>query len=251
MLIHKNLKMADLILLNYQLLPIINRFGINLGFGEKTIQQICAQNEININFFLEIINAFHDKNYFPDENLQKFSIQLIINYLSKTHDFFSEVKLLAIEKMINQLIDNYKGKNQQKIELIKNFFLGYKKEFISHITYENNTVFPYVITVEKAYISQSKDNISIVMQNNYSIEKYANEHSNIHEKLFDLKNILIKYLPKLNEADLCNHILFDIFELETDLINHQRIEEKVLIPKIYAMEKKLKIEINGKLKIEN
>ena len=242
MLIHNNLKMADLILLNYQLLPIINRFGINLGFGEQTVQQICEQNKININFFLEIVNAFHDKKYFPDKNLQKFSIQLIINYLSKTHEFFTEVKLLAIENMINQLINNYKCQNRQKIALIKNFFLEYKKEFILHVEYENNTVYPYVLLVENAFISQTKENIRKIRQNNYSIEKYANEHSDVQAKLFDLKNILIKYLPQPYETNLCNHILFDIFELETDLFNHQRIEEKVLIPKIYAMENKLKIE---------
>ena len=36
MQIQANMKMAEVIHLNYHLLPIISRFGINLGFGEKT-----------------------------------------------------------------------------------------------------------------------------------------------------------------------------------------------------------------------
>ena len=239
MLIHKKTKMVDLILENYQILPIINRFDINLGFEEKTIEQICKQKNINIDFFLEIVNAFHDKDYFPDNYLQKFSLKLIIDYLTKTHDFIINVKLEAIETLINKLLNSCRKNNKQKISLISTFFYEYKTELINHIKDENNTVYPYVLLLEKASVSKKNEFLEKLKNNNYSIEEYAREHSDVEEKLFDLKNIIIKYLPDSHNITLSNHIIFDLFELESDLINHQRLEEKVLIPKVRKMEKNL------------
>ena len=239
MLIHKKIKMVDLILANYQLLPVINRFGINIGFEEKNIEQICKQKNINIDFFLEIVNAFHDKNYFPDDYLQKFSLKLIIDYLSKTHDFIINVKLNAIEGLIDKLKDSYNDNNNQKISLISTFFYEYKSELINHIKDENNIVYPYILLLEKAFVYEKEDFLEQLKKYNYSIEKYAREHSDVEENLFDLKSIILNYLPDAHNNTISNHIIFDLFELEADLINHQRIEEKVLIPKVRNMEKNL------------
>jgi regulator of cell morphogenesis and NO signaling len=39
--ITKDMKMADIIHHAYQLLPVITRFDIQLGFGDKTVHEVC------------------------------------------------------------------------------------------------------------------------------------------------------------------------------------------------------------------
>ena len=68
----ENTRMADLIHANYSLLPVFNRFDIQLGFGDKTVAEVCLHQGVNVNFFLEIINSFHDHDYFPQVHLQTF-----------------------------------------------------------------------------------------------------------------------------------------------------------------------------------
>jgi regulator of cell morphogenesis and NO signaling len=46
------MKMAEVIHLNYHLLPIISRFGIDLGFGERTIEQLSHDYNLDLAFFL-------------------------------------------------------------------------------------------------------------------------------------------------------------------------------------------------------
>ena len=41
--LHANMKMADLIEVNYHLLAVLTRFGIEGGFGEKTVRDILTQ----------------------------------------------------------------------------------------------------------------------------------------------------------------------------------------------------------------
>jgi len=72
MRIEKDMKLADVIHHDFNLIPVINRFGIQLGFGDGTIEQICKEQNVNAAFFLIIINTYHDPQYFPKEHLQSF-----------------------------------------------------------------------------------------------------------------------------------------------------------------------------------
>ncbi|NJK94339.1 MAG: hypothetical protein HC905_04800, partial [Bacteroidales bacterium] len=98
---------------------------------------------------------------------------------------------------------------------------------------------PYVFWLEN---KDKKDSSEIKNSENfktYSIEKYKNTHDDVEEQLHDLQNLIIKYLPRPSDMYVCNKLLFEIFILETDLNDHSRIEEKVMIPKALSMEKEL------------
>ena len=95
--------MADVVHGNYLLMPVINRFGIPLGFGEKTVQAVCRKHKIDIDFFLTIINTFSHEDYFPEKKLQTFNVLMIVDYLQKTHTYYIETQVPLIEKLAHQL----------------------------------------------------------------------------------------------------------------------------------------------------
>ncbi|HIU39464.1 MAG TPA: helix-turn-helix transcriptional regulator, partial [Candidatus Limisoma intestinavium] len=51
-------KLCDVIIDEPSVIPVINRFDIELGVGDKTIKTICSEKSIDLNFFLLILNAF-------------------------------------------------------------------------------------------------------------------------------------------------------------------------------------------------
>jgi len=232
-------KMADLIHLNYLLISVINRFGINLGFGDKSVQEVCQEYDVKLDFFLEIVNSFHDEDYFPEEHLQDFSVSLITDYLSKTHRYYLDVKIPELEKLINLMVVECYANNKYAV-LLESFFREYKNELITHTKREDEKVFPYSISTELAFMGKDNSLIESTAPENYSIQEYSSEHDDIESKLYDLKNIIIKYLLPTGNPSLCSKVLTELFNLEKDLNDHSRIEEKVLIPKVLLMEKKLK-----------
>ncbi len=238
MIITQENKMADLIHMNYLLISVINRFGIQLGFGDKTVDQVCKENQIDTRFFLEIVNAFHDKEYFPDKNLQTFSIKLIVEYLLKTHRYYLEEKVPELEVLIDNMVKECYS-NAENIDVLRQFFTEYKNELVTHTKREDDVVFPYALKIEEAIENPEKRKGLVVELKEYSMQDYMNEHDNIEEKLFDLKNIIIKYLPPPKNKTLCNTVLTELFNLEQDINDHSRIEEKVLVPKVVDLEKKL------------
>lgn len=236
MIITKNIKMADVIHTNYFTLSVLNRFGIELGFGDKSVEEICKKTNVDVDFFLEIVNAFVNKDYFPKKHLQTFSVKLITDYLQKTHDYYHKLKVPEIENLIEEMVDSCYTQKENMV-LLKKFFNNYKQELLNHTHREEEVVFPYTLAIEKAYNLEKPDNSVIELMETYSIDIFQNEHDNIEEKLFDLKNIIIKYLPQPKDSKLCNKLLYELFNLEQDLNDHSRIEEKVLVPKVREMEK--------------
>ncbi len=234
-LFHKETRMTDLIHSNYLLLPVINRFGIRLGFGDKTIREICAEMDIDMQFFLAIVNAFHNLDYFPAEELRAFSATLIVDYLKKSHHDFLKHRLPKIEELLERIVENSKS---DELKLFRTFYNKYKADLVTHIKDEEENTFPYVLLLQKAEEQQLATLPEALLK--YSIHSFEKEHTNVDEKLFDLKSIVIKYLaPDYNDRD-CNEFLFELFEFERDITDHARIEDAILVPKVMVMEKLLK-----------
>ncbi|MCD6178856.1 MAG: hemerythrin domain-containing protein [Bacteroidales bacterium] len=233
--ITKDMKMADAIHRNYLLLPVINRLGIQLGFQDKTIEKVCAENDLDTEFFLTIINAFMDTDDSFSERLQAHSVRDVVSYLLKTHTYYLERIIPEIENRINLLIQHSQLTKEEFI-LVKNFFEEYKKELYSHISLEEEQVYPYMVEIAEAYRKKSLSTELLDKINHYPISSYQKEHSDIEAKLFDLKNILIKYLTTPNDSYLRNRVLMELFTLEQDLSDHARIENMVLVPQIIEME---------------
>ncbi len=231
--------MADLIHLDFQLLAFIQRIGIPLGFREKTIHEVCAEHEVDVDFFIQLANAFHDTDYFPKEKLLQFKPEWLVHYLRRTHQNYLEQKIPEIQAKIIKLEEDLKD-TSQSYELVKNFFTEYIREFSTHIELEEKTVFPFVLELAKCVEQKNLTEVYKAHFTGYSIDKYLEDHNDIEEKLFDLKNILIKYLPPPTDNCKYNALLFDIFRLEQDLRDHSKLEEKILIPRVRNMEQELK-----------
>jgi len=236
--ITREMKMADVIHFNYILLPVISRFNIELGFGEKTVEEVCRDCDVNLEFFIEITNSFVDSEYIPQKDLGSFPVRLIVDYLQKTHDYYLTEKMPQLEAMIKKMV-NKSGTENDNTRLLMNFFSEYQEELRNHIEREENKVQPYVLEIEKAFTRKELSDALEKSIQEYSIEDFANEHDNVEEKLFDLKNIIIKYMPPCIDKSLCNSLLMELYRLEADLNAHAELEDKVLIPKVSMMEDEL------------
>jgi regulator of cell morphogenesis and NO signaling len=225
---NKQMKVADLIAADNNLLSILHRLDIHLGFGEATIQEICTRYNISTSLFLEICNIYSFRHHQPNIHaLVQKDIKNITTYLRASHKYYTEVCFPTIHEGIHRLVKELDDVNRR---LIDKFYDDYDNEVTSHFRYEEETVFPYIETLLNGNKSKSAEE-------QYNISKFEENHSNISEKLNDLKNIIIKYLPEEHSSALRFEILNNIFAVENDLRKHSQIENKLLIPLVEIMEK--------------
>ena len=232
--------MAEVIHMNHHLLPVLNRFNIYLGFGERTVEAVCIDHHVNVDFFLEIVNTFHDSSYFPLRHLQSFKASMLIDYLQKTHAYYLDIKIPEIGRYIRDIAQTSDFEETHR-KLLKDFFEQYQHELTNHINKEEQGVYPYVLRLEKLIESADASLETLKELQQYSIMEYEEDHDDVESKLFDLKNILIKYLPPVRNNKLLNLVLHEIFELERDLNNHGHIEDLILVPIVENMEKELRL----------
>lgn len=233
------MKMVDVVQKDIQLLAVIQRLNIPLGFREKSVSEVCNSNGVDLKFFLQLANAFHDKEFFKAEYFEEFPVKWLIDYLKNAHKCYLEYRIPEIERQILN-IEKQVDRSAKNVELLLNFFREYIREFTSHIELEESNVFPYIIALNEQVDAIREGREMKVSKEPYSTSQYHEDHNNIEETLYDLKNILLKYLPPPIENCQYNNLIFDIFRLESDLMDHAELEEKVLFPRVRAIEDELK-----------
>lgn len=206
---------------NPRLLMVLSRFGIPLGFGDATVEEVCDRNKIDCRTFLSVAN-FISHNTVDIEGIR---LECMINYLKRAHGFFLDFMLPSIRRKLIEGI-NCSGNNDVGILIIK-FFDEYYREVNSHMTYENTTVFEYVGSL----IKENSDP-------EYNIVKFASHHDHIDARLKELKDIIIRYYPG-KDNDLLNSALYDIISCEDDLNVHCSVEDRLFVPAVKALEHEL------------
>lgn len=218
-----NMKMADLVEANYHLLAVLTRFGIGGGFGERTVREICEKNRLDTDTFILICNVFTHKGYEPTEEiLREGHIDDILRYLHQSHDYYMSNALVLLASTIEDLI---KPCADAQKKVIWQFFADYKTELEKHFAYEEGEVIPYV-----------QDLLLGKRNPFYSIDRFEENHSNIEEKLSDLRSLILKSMPPVCDDRLRVRLLNYIFSLQNDLDSHTAIEDNILVPMVRLIE---------------
>ena len=221
-------KMESLITTNYRLLNMLSRFGISLGVGDKSVEEVCRLNSVDCNTFLAVVNLFNNPDA-PQEN-PLFSVGELINYLQKSHTYYLDYRLPAIRVALEKAIA---GGGKEMQYLILNYFDDYASEVARHMNQENEEVFPYLRRLMESVEGGSP------LQGGKNPHIFSEQHNSIDVRLGELIDIIVKYYPGGATNEL-NTVLYDIFVCQQDLESHNLIEDVLLVPKVKEMEESLK-----------
>ena len=218
-------KMAELVISNPKLMLTLSRFGIELGFGDHNVKEVCEKANVNSTFFLLICNLYSNPDFIPtSDDIDSVDVNTILSYLSVSHRYYVEERIPHIEHHLNRIIE---ACPERFGNTLQRFFKEYKSEVANHFRYEEETVFPYINSL-----------CNNPVEKKFSIHEFESNHSNIEDKLGDLMNILIKYLPAYIFPKERIEISLDIMDLSSDLNCHTLVEERVLVPFVESLESK-------------
>lgn len=188
--------LADVLAEHNELIPVLNRFGIRLGIGDKTVLDVCREHDLNPDFILTVLNVYMNEAYLPDENLSLFDAALITDYFRHTVESYIHELVPNIEKHLHAFIA-LSGSESKELLMLRSLFYNFKEKLTMHLQngINQDDDFPY-------------------------------------ELLHDLKNILIKHVSAEYNQNLCYAVIFSVSALEKDLAVHNRLRNKVLRPKL-------------------
>ena len=208
------MKMADMVATNYDLILMLPRFGISLGFGEKSVKEVCRDYNVDDNFFLTVCNIYTFDDYRPDdEELSRIENSQVIDHLQASHRYYIDERLPHLQHHLDHIAERV---GEHSAALLKKYFADYCREVRDHVRREEKNL--------KAMLDSLRNGSKSVS------EQFQRSHDNIKDKLSDLTQIIYKYLPgeRLNEEMM--ELVFDILQLSRDLEKHAEIEELLLMP---------------------
>lgn len=212
-----NMKLADLVATNHNLILMLPRFGLPLGFGNHSVKEICNEHDIDEEFFLLVCNIYTFDDYLPDaDELSHTNLRQLAPYLRASHHYYIEERLPHLQRHLSHLI----GTMDSSVgTMLTQFFEDYRQELSQHFQEEEKRLFPYIERMQNG--ERIADKVT-----NYFIDS----HHSIKDKMKDLMQILYKYLPGDSMNEELIELVFDILQLTEDLEKHTLIEERLLVP---------------------
>lgn len=229
-------KMLSLIRDNYNVLQSLGAFGLSLGFGDKTVRQVCEEVGVDTFTFLAVVNLTIN-GYYSQNDVEHLDVPTLLHYLKASHEYYLGFQLPYIRRELQESLDE----DDNLGKLILKIFDEYARFVTHHMKFEEKALFPYV----EGLLNGER-------RNEYDIETFSKHHDQTGDKMKELKSIIIKYLPSDNRHNnMLAAALHDIYNLEEWLALHANVEEKMFLPAIAHLEENLKKEPSAQLNIAN
>lgn len=231
-------RMSDVIENDYKIIQTLSRFGIMLGFGEKTVEEVCKIYDVDPYTFLTVVN-FAVGGSPSEADISHLSVRTLMKYLKASHDYHISFQIPEIREKLHEATDE----NEKFSKLILSLFDDYTRSVIHHMQYEEKTIFPYVENLLKLQADGAEDGASAPGDSLKSIgqkgvmETYSKHHDRVISKLAELKQIILRYIPSDTfRGHQLGAVLYDICESEDWLNKHSEVEDKMLVPAIRLLE---------------
>lgn len=198
-----------------QLLMVIRRFGVALGFGNATVEQVCRERGIDCDTFLVVANFSTGRDW----RSLKVDVASLMQYLKNAHKYFLEFALPAIRRKLLEALPMHDPHDLTM--LILKYFDDYVGEVRAHMAFEDENVFPYVGELLAGNVAEAFD-----------FAAFEASHQPLAPKLQELKEIFVSHYRSIGNEDLINSTLFDIINCVADIEGHCAVEDNVLVPAV-------------------
>lgn len=207
---------------NPKLITTLSRFGIPLGFGDRSVEQVCGDAGVDTGTFLSVVNLLTGRGSSVNGS-SGVALRQILDYLRNSHDYFLQFVLPRVRRDLIEAISN---DTQGDISMmILKFYDDFVDEVSRHMEQEEREVFSAIDDMLKG------------KGNPVAIEGFGEGHHPMYDKLRELKEIFVcHYHADSPRTDLLNSVLLDIITCERDIADHGMVEERLLIPAVRDLE---------------
>ncbi len=189
---------------------------------------------INAEFVFTLLQVFEDEKSFDMHAFDKFTLDVIVDYIRKTHDYYLHRKMFEIEQSIHLLMRSY-PETHPLLVILHNFYTSYTQHLSSHIEAEEAQLLPYILHLEK--VNEGKASFQ-AYPSSYSLNRFLVHHQDTEKELEDVRSAILEYSPPPTNETLYRILLSQIEVFEKDLSVHALIEDEVLIPRAMELERK-------------
>ena len=219
-------KLSFVIQNDYRLLQVMGRFGMTIGFGEKTILDVCQQCNVDVNAFLAVMNYVKNNTIDSIGSISsKEGVASLLKYLKNSHRYFLDYQFPSMRR---SLIDSIEMQNEIAFLVLKYYDI-YVEEVRLHMANEDDTTF--------AWVEQMLNDDRTLSESGQLLSRH---HDSIEKKLGELKKLFLQYYPQKDNNNELNSVVIELYRTEEELRSHCLIEDNLFTPAVRKLESKQK-----------
>ncbi len=232
-------RISDLVDQNYVHAYVLFYFGISFyEYSDLTLRQVCAKRGLKVE---QVIRELESPSYLQETDLPlvSYPIDLIIEYLKHAHFLFIKYKLPYIAR----LVESFQAGHTDYLLIerdLKTVFPLFVEDFIEHIYEEEDTLFTFIQTLERATKGNFVPTRMYYLLEKNSVQKFAMGHEAHDDEMEGIRHITNNYAIAPHTPLHIKVLYNELKGFEKSLITHARIENEILFPKAMALENKVR-----------
>ena len=227
---------ATLVSQNYRIAEALHFLGIRFqDYVSYTWQELCAERGLQPDILVREMNVVGLNPSESNLKLIQYPAELVLAYLRHAHHQFIKVRLPFILQLLDQT--DYTGLDANNVAHdLKLIFPDFAQDFIWHVYEEEDELFSYIELLIQAVKGKAKLSQVYYAMEKQSINHFANEHEIHKNEMIGLRQLTNNYEAS-QDAPLGIKVLFaELSILESELIVHANIENRILFPKALKLE---------------
>ncbi|MGE0770141.1 MAG: iron-sulfur cluster repair di-iron protein [Cyclobacteriaceae bacterium] len=217
-------------------------------YSEQTLEEVCQKKGLRIEQVVKELESPNENFNEADIPLISYPIDLIIEYLKHAHFIFVKHQLPFISRMVESFQANHPQYDQVEKDL-KVLFPLFLEDFIHHIYEEEDTLFGYIRTLERAAKGTYNPSRLYRLLEKNSLQLFAMEHEAHDDEMEGIRKITNNYALGQDAPLHVKVIYSELTRFEKSLQVHARIENEILFPKAMLLEDTVKRSLAEKVKL--
>ncbi len=190
-----------------------------------------------------LTRCFEDESNFHSNDFNYLPMDVIIDYIRRTHKLYLDKLLQEMEQSIHLLASAYPS-GHPLLFILNRFYSRYKTELVMHIRQEDDKLLPYIHYLSTCLKSGFDAYGFFRHRKKFSIQKFIDNHHDNDIALERIRDKVLSYDPPQVNRFMHGVLVHQLDFFRQDLKLHGLIEDRVLIPRAMDMEHRVETFLN-------
>jgi regulator of cell morphogenesis and NO signaling len=224
---------------NYKAASIFKKYRIDFCCnGNRTIADASRDKNLNEDMLIEELRSELTKKETGEIDFKAFPLDLLADYIEKTHHRYIESKIPEITPYLNKIVRVH-GEHHPELAIVEKLFLESAGDLSAHLKKEELMLFPYIRHSVKVQLAGSKLPEDKRGTATAMINQMEHEHEAEGDRFRTISELTDYFTPPEDACNTYRVTLSLLKEFEEDLHRHIHLENNILFPKSIALEETL------------
>ena len=207
--------------------------------GRRSIADACSTagiDSVELNAKLQEVLGISISD--SEEHPEDLSPAELLNYIVATHHLFTASELQRLTPLMEKVVMRH-GENHPELLELEKLFTALRESLTPHMRKEENVLFPYIETLQRATETGSNLVPPHFVTVNNPIRMMMSEHDTDGERLLSMRRATADYQIPEGACPSFRALYAGLQDLERDLHRHIHLENNVLFPRASELEREL------------